>query len=49
MEVPYKIGEFVKPNPKTKKAPKVYKSKNRNVEYYYDANGDIKRRKLATK
>lgn len=40
---------WLKPKPKTKKAPKVYNHKNRNVEYYYDANGDIKRRKLATK
>lgn len=26
---------------------KTYENKNCNVEYYYDANGDIKRRKLA--
>lgn len=33
----------------TKKSPKEYQNKNLNVEYYYDGNGDIKRRKIKNK
>ena len=37
---------YMRPKPHYKKPSKIYNNKNRNIEYYTDEKGNIKRRKI---